>query len=117
MKRFFILALVAILLLACSLSTNGATMSAAQFKPALSATPTPTNQPSPTPRPESCIVTADYLNLRTCGGTACGVIDVLNEGDRLTILARGHWLKVQTEAGAAGFVNSNYCKIAEVQND
>ena len=118
MKSFYVLALVAILLISCSL-TNGATMSAAQIKPALyaSPSPTPTNPPTPTPSPERCIVTAHFLNLRDCSGTDCAVIEVLKQGHVLTIKERGPWLSVETETGAAGFVNSNYCEIAEVQND
>jgi uncharacterized protein YgiM (DUF1202 family) len=112
MKKTFILALVAILLLSCSL-TEGATMSAAQIKPALSATPTPTHQPSPTPRPESCIVTADFLNLRTCGGVDCAVIDTLEKGDRLTVLELGDWLQVETDTGLTGYINGAYCANGE----
>ena len=112
MKRFFILALAALLVISCSL-TNGATMSAANIEPALitaTAPPIPTPSPSPTPSPERCTVTADFLNLRTCGGTHCGALAVLQQGDLLTVLERGHWLNVKTDTGAAGFINSKYCK-------
>ena len=112
MKRFYILALAAIFAISCSL-TNGATIGAA-----ILATPpgTPTAAridqptPTPTPRPESCTVTAHALNLRAGAGTSYSVLAVLDEGDRLTVLARGHWLQVETITGAAGFVHSNYCK-------
>ena len=113
------MALAAILLLSCSL-TNGATMSAAIVK-----TPTErpqrANQPeaikTPTQTPTRCTVdtgtAAGRLNVRSCGGTNCGVIGILDEGQTVTILAAGNWLNVQTEAGAAGFVNSKYCSIGE----
>jgi uncharacterized protein YgiM (DUF1202 family) len=109
MKRFFILALAALLVISCSL-TNGATMSAAQFMPASTETPASTPSPSPTPSPERCQVSAGLLNLRTCGGTHCGALAVLQQGDLLTVLERGHWLNVKTDTGAAGFINSKYCK-------
>ena len=116
MKRFFILVLAIVSILACSL-TNGASVgdiSAAQFKPALiTATPSPSPTAkisTSTPSPERCKVTASFLNLRACPGTSCAVLDVLKAGVLLTVSERGHWLKVETMSGAAGFVNSNYCK-------
>ena len=108
MKRFFILALAALLVISCSL-TNGATI-AAQIKPASTETPASTPSPSPTPSPERCQVSAGLLNLRACPGTHCGVLAVLQQGDLLTVLERGHWLNVKTDTGAAGFINSKYCK-------
>ena len=118
MKSFYVLALVAILLLACSL-TNGAT-SGAVILATPSATPAAARSaaiPTNTPRPEHCTVTTGTaqgrLNLRACPGTDCGVIFVLDEGDRLTVLAAGDWLNVQTETGAAGYINSNYCRGAK----
>ena len=119
MQRFYVLALVAILLLACSL-TNGATSGAAILaasteSPQRDETPKATQ--SPTPTPQRCTVDTGQpqgrLNLRACSSTDCAVIEVLAEGDRLTILAAGDWLNVQTETGAAGFVNSKYCTLGE----
>ena len=115
MKRFFILVLAIVSILACSLTdSNGASINAAQFKPALiTATPSPSPTAkisTSTPSPERCKVTASFLNLRACPGTSCAVLDVLKAGDLLTVSERGHWLKVETMSGAAGFVNSNYCK-------
>jgi len=119
MKRFYILAWAAILLLACSL-TSGATMSAAVLKtpterPQTSASPESTQ--TPTPSPKRCTVTTGAadgrLNMRACAGTGCEVIDILEEGQVLTVLQLGDWLKVQTEANGAGFVNSNYCNVGE----
>ena len=97
-KTFFILALAALFVLSCSL-TDGATMSAAVIEPDLIASPTasPQSDPNPptpeiptsTPEPTRCKVTADFLNLRTCDGTSCPVLDVLEEGDLLIVLERG----------------------------
>jgi uncharacterized protein YgiM (DUF1202 family) len=114
-RKTFILGGLAILLLSCSL-TNGATIGAA-----ILATPpgTPTAAridqptPTPTPRPESCTVTAHALNLRAGAATSYSVLAVLDEGDRLTVLTAGDWIEVQPDKGAAGFVNSSYCKIGE----
>jgi len=111
-KTLFILGALVALLISCSLS-DGASIGAAVLS---RATGTPTaariDQPTqtPTPRPESCTVTAHALNLRAGAGTSYSVLAVLDEGDRLTVLARGHWLQVETITGAAGFVHSNYCK-------
>ena len=120
MERFYILAWVAILLLACSLTENGVTMSAA-ILPKATESPTAAqvvqNIPTPRPTPSRCTVDTGAaqgrLNLRACGSTSCGVIFVLDEGDRLTILAAGDWLNVQTETGAAGYINSSYCRGAK----
>ena len=117
-KTVLLLAALAMLAISCSL-TNGATSGAAILaKPLGTPTAAQIDQPiqpaqTPTPAPQRCTVKAHALNLRACGGTDCGVIFVLDEGDRLIVLAAGDWLNVQTEAGAAGFVNSNYCEIGE----
>ena len=115
MKRFYILALAAIFAISCSL-TNGATMSAAVLN-------TPTAAPQradtlkaeriPTPSPKRCTVTAGLLNLRSCGGTHCGVLAVLDEGDRLTVLELGDWLQVETNTGLTGYINGAYCANGE----
>ena len=115
----FWLAAVAILLLACG-TTSGATMGAAIVKmppkrPQNADTLKPTQ--TPTPSPQRCIVTAGYLNFRACGATSCDVIEVLEEGDRLTVINAGSWYHVKTDDGAPGYVKSTYCEIAEVQNE
>ncbi len=70
-------------------------------------------RPDPTPRP-SCTVTtgvpAGYLNIRIGAGVQYAVIDQLQEGDELIILARGAWLKVETHQHQTGWINSKYCK-------
>lgn len=58
-------------------------------------------------------ISAGVLNLRSCGGTACSVITYLQEGEPLTVLERGPWLKVKTVSGMAGYVNSIYCRKME----
>ena len=114
-KTVLLLAALALLVISCSL-TNGATMSAAILA---TSTGTPTaariDQPTPTPSPtpDRCTVTAHALNLRAGAGTSYSVLAVLDEGDDLTILTAGHWLQVETITGAAGWINSKYCKIGE----
>jgi len=116
-KTLLVLALAALFILACSLS-NGSTRGAATL-----ATPgaSPTTEridaiPSPSP-PEHCTVTTGAkdgrLNLRSCPGTDCEVLAVLDEGDHLQVIDAGDWLNVQTDTGAAGFVHSNYCEVTK----
>jgi hypothetical protein len=51
------------------------------------------------------------VNLRACKGAACGaVLDILTEGESLTIITTGKWMNVKTENGATGWLNSKYCK-------
>lgn len=57
-------------------------------------------------------VPAGYLNLRTGAGVNHGVIDVLHEGDVLTVIAFGEWLEV-THEGKQGFINSRYCEMGD----
>ena len=118
-KTLFILGALTALAISCSI-TNGETSGAALLSNGSSSTPgTPTaaqiDQPTqtPTPRPESCTVTAHALNMRTCGGTHCGVLAVLDEGDDLTILAAGDWLNVETDTGLTGYINGAYCANGE----
>lgn len=72
----------------------------------------PTNTTQPTMTPPACVVIAsDALNMRGGPGLSYGVIAWLKPGERLTILqTRGAWLEVQTDQGARGWINSNYCK-------
>jgi uncharacterized protein YgiM (DUF1202 family) len=50
------------------------------------------------------------VNLRSCAGTSCAVLDIVTEGERLTILTAGNWTHVTTEDGVSGWLNSKYCK-------
>jgi uncharacterized protein YgiM (DUF1202 family) len=110
-KHLYFLALAALVLMACSLTSGALYTPPEQPQPSA----TPETIATPTQAPQRCIVTtgtaAGRLNLRACAGTACGVIEVLEEGDRLQVVTLGDWLQVETEAGAAGFVNSKYCTL------
>jgi uncharacterized protein YgiM (DUF1202 family) len=78
--------------------------------PSQAATATGTIVPkSPTPRP-SCTVTAYTLNMRTAGSMSARVIQILEHGEALTVIARGDWLKVRTPQRVTGWVYGKYCK-------
>lgn len=102
MKRIIIL----LALLAFVAGLYAMSASAATVKPTATATATDT--------PESCNVQTGIeggaVNLRACGGTSCGVLGIVTEGERLTILTAGNWINVMTKGGATGFINSKYCK-------
>jgi hypothetical protein len=70
---------------------------------------------APEPEREICHVrtkvNSGILNLRSCGGTTCSVISYLSEGEPLTVLEPGAWLKVETVTSEQGYVNSNYCRM------
>jgi len=76
--------------------------------------PTRTAQASQTAKPGTCKINTGIdggtVNLRSCGGTSCAVLDILTEGASLDIVQAGDWMNVTTEDGATGFVNSKYCK-------
>jgi hypothetical protein len=81
--------------------------------------PTQTAQPSQIPTPteaaQICTVTTGIsngaVNLRACPGAACGaVLDILTEGESLTILTAGLYVNVKTEDGLTGWLNKKYCK-------
>ena len=50
------------------------------------------------------------VNLRACGSVACEVLDIVTEGERLTIVTADAWTQVTRADGVSGWVNSNYCK-------
>ena len=119
MKGFYVLALAVLLVISCSL-TNPEALSAAIVKMPPKRpqnADTLKSEQTPTTSPQRCTVDTGTaqgrLNLRACPGTNCGVIFVLDEGDRLTILELGEWLQVQTDDGGTGYINSNYCRGAK----
>jgi hypothetical protein len=76
--------------------------------------PTQTAAPLPTRSLENCTVRSGIeggtVNLRACGSTSCGVLDVLTEGESLTIITAAQWANVTTEKGTIGWINSKYCE-------
>jgi uncharacterized protein YgiM (DUF1202 family) len=79
--------------------------------------PTATAQPSRTATNTAAVncevktgIDGGTVNLRACGGVSCAVLDIVTEGERLTILTAGNWINVTTEDGVTGYINSNYCK-------
>lgn len=71
--------------------------------------------PTATAKPETCKVytgvEAGTVNLRACAGTSCGVIDILTEGESLTIITAGEWVNVTNADGIKGWLNSKYCEV------
>jgi len=62
---------------------------------------------------DNCIVRTGIIggtvNLRECKGAACGeVVDILQEGETVTIITAGEYYNVTTDSGAAGWLNSKY---------
>ena len=112
MKRIFILFLL--LALSVVVFLIGFNVMAAGAKGDRVADPTSTAQPSQTAMPETCKVytgvDAGAVNLRSCAGTSCGVLDTLTEGESLTILTAGNWTQVTRADGVTGWLNSKYCK-------
>lgn len=111
MKRYRYLFLV-LLSLACSLTTPPSVpqdVSAQSPKKNLT-TPTKDPEPNPSTIPAACTVSAQSLNLRSCGGLNCSVIAWLSKGEALVIQEKDHdWIKVTTPDGQTGWVHSKYC--------
>jgi uncharacterized protein YgiM (DUF1202 family) len=79
--------------------------------------PTQTAQPSQTATEAAQFCTlitgisSGRVNLRSCAGTSCGVLDLLTEGETLTILTAGLWTQVTNADGVTGYINSKYCEV------
>ena len=77
----------------------------------------PTVPRSPTAKPgTSCRVSTGIeggtVNLRACEGVSCGrVLDILTEGESLTIVTAGLWMNVTTKSGVTGWLNKKYCVV------
>ena len=118
-KALFLFALLATSL-ACSLSTPPeqdvgisiplATQSDVKSEISGAASPAPEKENLTLQEPETCLVSAQALNLRDCAGITCHVISWLHAEDKLVILETGkEWLKVKTQDGQTGWVNGKYC--------
>jgi uncharacterized protein YgiM (DUF1202 family) len=77
---------------------------------------TQTEQATNTAKPDTCKVITGIdggtVNLRSCAGTSCAVLDILNEGEtlRMNILTAGKWINIISKRGVTGWLNSKYCK-------
>lgn len=81
----------------------------------IKADPTQTAQATNTAKPDTCKVITGVdggtVNLRECEGASCGaVLDIVTEGESLTILTAGLWVNVTNADGITGWLNSKYCK-------
>jgi len=111
MKKIFIL----LLLLALSVVFFAIGFNAMNAKAdGATSTAQPSSVPAMTEAAKTCEVytgvDAGTVNLRSCAGTSCGVLDTLTEGESLTILTAGLWTQVTRADGVAGWLNSKYCK-------
>lgn len=129
MRKLLLLLLFTFGLLACTLTENlsspgigmvvaegspglvsGATgdVLALAVSPALPATSTP---------PQQALVTAQAVNLRTCPGLECVILDTLTGGQAVTVSATqtapdgGTWSNVTTQSGQTGWINSRYLEM------
>jgi uncharacterized protein YraI len=55
-------------------------------------------------------ITGGTVNLRTCAGTSCRVLDILTEGESLSIVTAGNWTQATRADGVTGWLYSKYCK-------
>ncbi len=100
-----------ILLLACSLTDPQSAALVAKLEPA----PTQQASPTPTSSPLLCTVSTGTpggkLRLRDCGSTQCQELEILDEGEMLTVKGSGDWLSVVSSSGRSGWINSKFCKL------
>ena len=106
---------MAILLTACNAAIPLPATPTARASPIAARTSTAElMKPMATETPTACTVKtgvpAGSLNLRSGAGMQYKVIRVLREGERLTVLSAGAWLKVTDEHGARGYINARYCQ-------
>ena len=112
MKTLKLISVLVLLSLACSLTTlpSAPDVEAKTVNNVYLTTPNPDPSPIPSTMPSSCMVTAQSLHLRSCGGTSCTVIAWLSEGDVLLLQEESQdWVRVITPTGQTGWVHSKYC--------
>lgn len=113
MKRYFLI--LPLFALACSLTQAPARMVAAMQTAPIPAPITQTAAVMPSPAPQTCTVSTGTpggaLYLRAGPGTSYSVLDVLTEGQTLTILPgmSKKWIQIQS-GDLTGWINSNYCE-------
>ena len=124
MKKLLLLSLLVVASLACQVqsttiptsppaATAGilATVTRSQFSPTL--LPVGNTIPTNTPAPACTIrtgVEGGAVNIRACAGVDCAILTQATEGDLLTVLAPGAWVKVQA-GEVTGWVNSKFCEV------
>ncbi len=113
MKTSYSLLILSIFfMLACSLTTSPVPSNAEvkEVNNVYLATPSRIPSSIPSTIPTACTVSAQSLNLRSCGGLHCPVIAWLSKGDALVVQEKDQdWIKVTTPANQTGWVHSNYC--------
>ena len=109
---YYFLILSIFFMLACSLTTLPAVsnMDAQSVNKIYLATPISVPSTVPSTISATCTVSAQSLNLRSCGDLNCSVIAWLSKGDALVIQEKDQdWIKVTTPDGHTGWVHSKYC--------
>lgn len=109
---YALLILSIVFMLACSLTTSPVPSNAEVKDVDNDYLATPSSIPSSIPStiPTACTVSAQSLNLRSCGGLHCTVIAWLSKDDLLVVQdVDQDWIKVTTPAGQTGWVHSKYC--------
>lgn len=109
---YALLILSIVFMLACSLTTSPVPSNAEvkDVNNVYLATPSSIPSPIPSTIPTACTVSAQSLNLRSCGGLHCPVIAWLSKDEALMIQeVDQNWIKVTTPAGQTGWVHSKYC--------
>ena len=72
-----------------------------------------TGTPAPVSFPVLCVSASKSLNLRIAPSTMAAGLDVLQHGDRVTVIGHGAgWYKVQVD-GRQGWVNASYLEECE----
>jgi len=118
----FVVLILGLTLLACSLTPHMPTASKAAVPfPTKQLIPSPistiTKEPTNTPKPTTCtVIAAKALHLRDAPTIEGKVIAWLFSGEILTISSDplvSAWVKVTRADGTTGFVNSNFCEVTQ----
>jgi uncharacterized protein YgiM (DUF1202 family) len=111
MKKIFFLLLMLLLIA----GFYAMTVNAKGNGGALDLPPAVTASLSPSAVPPTCKVHTGIdggtVNLRSCAGTSCAVLDILTEGESLDIITTGKWINAMTADGFTGWLNSKYCEV------
>ena len=116
--RFTPFVVLALAGLACTIQAQAAARPAAATptqRAAVIITPSPTpTRPAIRTAALACEVSTGtpggFLNLRAGPGMAYRVLQVLEEGQRVTLLQAGTWYQVQA-GGAVGWIHSHFCEV------
>lgn len=125
MKRIYLLILLALPAIACTLTQIPSAITTAKTITPRTAQEAPqrarieSHEQSPTPPAIAAIVNAGKVNLRACAGTSCKVIKVLEAGQAVTITTEqtitpdgGQWIYIRAD-DFAGWINKKFLNYKE----